>query len=159
MKKTIKNFNNRGYVLVEIILASVIAFGIAYYMLDLTVKLKNKNDDLLVETLVKTDQAIIQNSLVRYIEQGDFSCDRININGNVISYRVNAGGAVPTAFNDDYLLIDVVNQYTSVGVPECSSDGHRVNIRIPLTVTALNKHYDVTFNYVPKNHLDDVHGL
>ena len=37
--------------LVEIILASAIAMGIAYFITDLTIKLKNKNDDLLVKTL------------------------------------------------------------------------------------------------------------
>ena len=35
--------NNKGYMLVEIILASVIAFGITYFIVDLTIKLKNKN--------------------------------------------------------------------------------------------------------------------
>ena len=47
-----KKLNNKGYMLVEIILASVIAFGVAYFILDLVIKLKNKNDDLFVDTPV-----------------------------------------------------------------------------------------------------------
>ena len=130
--------NNRGYVLIEIILASVIAFAIAYYMLDLTLKLKNKNDDLLAETLVKTDQAIIQNKLVQYMKEDktNFSCDGISIDGKVISYKGN--------------LIDIINEYTVVGSKACSISNNIVNINIPLTVGPLNKSFNVEINYVLK---------
>ena len=130
--------NNRGYVLIEIILASVIAFAIAYYMLDLTLKLKNKNDDLLAETLVKTDQAIIQNKLVQYMKEDrtNFSCDGISIDGKVISYKGN--------------LIDIINEYTVVGSKACSISNNIVNIKIPLPVGPLNKSFNVEINYVLK---------
>lgn len=130
--------NNRGYVLIEIILASVIAFAIAYYMLDLTLKLKNKNDDLLAETLVKTDQAIIQNKLVQYMKEDktNFSCNSISIDGKVISYKGN--------------LIDIINEYTVVGSKVCSISNNIVNIKIPLTVGPLNKSFNVEINYVLK---------
>lgn len=39
----IKKLNNKGYMLVEIVLASVIAFSVAYYLLNLTYKFKDKN--------------------------------------------------------------------------------------------------------------------
>ena len=48
--------NNKGYMLVEIILASALAFGLTFFIIDLTIKLKNKNDDLVVETLISTDR-------------------------------------------------------------------------------------------------------
>lgn len=130
--------NNRGYVLVEIILASVIAFGIAYYMLDLTIKLKNKNDDILAKTLVKTDKAIIQNKLVKYISEDPepFNCDNIIINNKTITYK--------TASN----IVDIINGYTVVGTKRCSVDDNIVHILIPLTVTALNENFDVTLDYV-----------
>lgn len=44
MKKN--KLNNKGYMLVEIILASVIAMSIAYYLLNLTYKFKDKNEDV-----------------------------------------------------------------------------------------------------------------
>ena len=56
----IKKLDNKGYMLVEIVLASALAVGFAYFLLDLTIKLKNKNDDLFVSTVVLTDQAIIK---------------------------------------------------------------------------------------------------
>ena len=130
--------NNRGYVLVEIILASVIAFGISYYMLDLTIKLKNKNDDLLAKTLVKTDKAIIQNKLVKYISEDTepFTCDNIIINDKTITYK--------TASN----LVDIINGYTAIGTKRCTVDDNIVHILIPLTVSALNESFDVTLDYV-----------
>ena len=59
-----KNSNNKGYMLVEIILAFAITFALLYFMMDLVFKIKNKNDDLLVETIVKTDSTIIANKLM-----------------------------------------------------------------------------------------------
>ena len=47
--------NRKGYMLVEIILASAIAFGVGYFILQMVINLKNKNDDLLVETLSAID--------------------------------------------------------------------------------------------------------
>ena len=44
-----KKMNNKGYMLVEIILAFSITFTLLYFMMDLVLKIKNKNDDLLVE--------------------------------------------------------------------------------------------------------------
>ena len=135
--------NHRGYVLVEIILASVIAFGIAYYMLDLTIKLKNKNDDLLAKTLVKTDRAIIQNKLYKYISEDSepFSCDNISINSNsnVIKYKGE--------------LVDIVNKYTQIDnsrLDLCQIDEDVIKILIPLNIEALNKSFDVTLDYVMK---------
>jgi len=135
--------NNRGYVLVEIILASVIAFGIAYYMLDLTIKLKNKNDDLIVETLVMTDKAIIQNKLVEYIsiDGNDFTCDNFKINGNALSY---------IDLNNNEHIIDIVNKYTTIDVTSfnCSKDNNRVSLFLPLKVDQIDKTFDLQLNYL-----------
>ena len=50
--------------LIEIVLASALAFGLAYFMLELTLKLKNKNDDLMIATLMATDKTIISNKII-----------------------------------------------------------------------------------------------
>ena len=79
MKKRNK-LNNKGYMLIEIVLASVIAFGLAYFMLELTLKLKNKNDDLMVETLMATDNAIISNAIMRELQENNGNFDMRNMN-------------------------------------------------------------------------------
>ena len=54
-----KKLNNKCYLTVEVVLARVIAFGLAYFLLNLTIKVKDKNDDMLVKTILINDKAII----------------------------------------------------------------------------------------------------
>lgn len=128
--------NNKGYMLVEIVLASVIAFGVAYYITNLTIKLKNKNDDMLVETQVMTDQAIIANKLMKYIidEGSNFECGSVEVSGKTIKYKTNT--------------IDVVSDFANVGSladKDCSANS--ISFKIPLSVPQINKNYDVEINY------------
>ena len=60
-----KKLNNKGYLTVEVVLASVIAFGLAYFLLNLTIKVKDKNDDMLVKTILINDKAIIENNIMK----------------------------------------------------------------------------------------------
>ena len=104
-----KKLNNKGYMLVEIILASVIAFGVAYFILDLVIKLKNKNDDLFVDTLARTDQAIITNTIMRdiYNKNTQFSCENILNNISVEDNKFKYNDTI-----NDTIIIEV-NKYTS----------------------------------------------
>lgn len=135
-----KKLNNKGYMLVEIILASVIAFSLAYFMIEITIKLKNKNDDLLVETLTQTDNAIISNAIYKYLkENATFDCEniKINIDGRKIS------------LNDKFIV--EVNKYVTIGdeadvIKDCNDTV--VHIFIPLSVVQLSdKKFDVDLYY------------
>ena len=64
-----KKLNNKGYLTVEVVLASVIAFGLAYFLLNLTIKVKDKNDDMLVKTILINDKAIIENNIMKDNEE------------------------------------------------------------------------------------------
>lgn len=134
----IKDLNNKGYLLVEIILASVLAMVIAYFMTDLTIKLKNKNDDLLVKTLVSTDQAIIYNTIMKdlYNDPNSFSCDNISVSGNKFTYNG---------------FTNIVSEYAKVSYnPEddCNvSDKIRVNIGLEVKqLPDDNFNIDINFN-------------
>ena len=78
--------NNKGYVLIEIILAFSIAFIMIYFMMDLIIKVKNKNDDLVASLIVQTEQSIITNKLMKHLysdvktnaDMNDF-CNNINM--------------------------------------------------------------------------------
>ena len=129
-----KHLNNKGYMLVEIILASVLAMVIAYFMTDLTIKLKNKNDDLLVKTLVSTDQAIIYNTIMKdlYDYPDSFSCDDINIDNSKFEYKG---------------FTNILNKYTTLGTVQCSV-GSTISIQIPLKVKQLpDENFDVNINF------------
>mgnify|MGYP004662224817 CR=1 FL=1 len=134
----IKKLNNKGYMLVEIILASVIAFGVAYFLLDLVIKLKNKNDDLFVDTLARTDQAIITNTIMRdiYNKNTQFSCENIlnniSVDGNKFKYK-------------DTII--EVNKYTTIGTITCNvTSTNLIELNIPLTVKTTKKSYNISIN-------------
>ena len=59
--------NNKGYLLVEIVIAAVIAFAIAYFLFDLTVNLGNKEEDYYVNTLLETDKLIMTKDIMNDI--------------------------------------------------------------------------------------------
>lgn len=131
----LNKLNNKGYMLVEIILAFALAFGIAYFMLDMTIRLKNKNDDLFVTTLVATDQAIITNMIMEdlYSTNGsDFSCDNIQINDKQITYNGKT---------------NILNEYTSFDNMNCSVHEDFIEITIPLNVKILDNDFDINIVY------------
>lgn len=131
------NLNNKGYMLIEIVLASVIAFGLAYFMLELTIKLKNKNDDLMVETLMATDNAIISNAIMRELQEnnGNFDCSKITISDKKVSINGK--------------FVTEVNEYANLSqcVDNDSSDTKK-HIVIPMMIIGQNnKHFDVDLYY------------
>ena len=134
-----KKINNRGYVLVEIILASALAFGVAYYMLNLTFKLKDKNTDLLVKTLAATDQAIIQNKLVNILqtEDNNFTCAKLVYDSD--NKKILYNGTV----------IDALNKYAVFkSAAVCNKGNDVISIHIPLSVEFTNEEYDIKLKYV-----------
>lgn len=60
--------NRKGYLTVEIILASTIAFAIAFFLIEITVKLVSKTDDVYHETVIAYDDAIIINNIKEKIK-------------------------------------------------------------------------------------------
>ena len=64
-----KKMNNRGYLIVELILASVLAMTVAYFLLNLVVKMSSKNQDLYVETALLTDKAIMTNLVMEDVNK------------------------------------------------------------------------------------------
>ena len=126
-----KRLNNNGYMLVEIILAFVLAMVVMYFITELTIKLKNKNDDLLVKTLVYSDQAIIYNTIKRdlYSVGDNVDCDYIDsmididVENNVFKYG-------------DFT--NILSEYASIGNYTCTvNDDSSINLTIPINVEQL----------------------
>lgn len=61
--------NRKGYLTVEIILSSVIAMTIAFFLITLTMKLSNKNNDAYLDTVLVTDKALITKNIKELIEK------------------------------------------------------------------------------------------
>ena len=134
--------NNKGYMLVEIILAFVIAFAVVFFIINLTIRLKNKNDDTLVESLVITDSSIVSNKLMEHarLEKDNFDCSNVTIDGNNVKYNKE--------------VIDIFTEYAQLGNVSCSTDMGNISIFIPVTVKQLpGKDFDININY--KYRIDD----
>ena len=68
--------NRRGYLAIEVILASVVAVTIAVFLMEITVKLVGITDDTYVETELLTDKALIVKNINELIDKD------INFDGN-----------------------------------------------------------------------------
>ncbi|HAX63222.1 MAG TPA: hypothetical protein DCX74_03895 [Firmicutes bacterium] len=63
-----KKLNRRGYMTVEIIIASVIAFSIAFFLMEITMKLVDVTDNEYADTNFMTDKALIITNVKKYVE-------------------------------------------------------------------------------------------
>ena len=120
--------NNKGYMLIEVILASVMAIGVSVFLAGITIKLKNKNDDLLVKSLVSTDQGIIYNTIMEDVYDNDLSasqvCTKLSASGNKVSYNG---------------IVTIVSEYAKVGTLKCDE-----GIVIPISVKQLpDENFDI----------------
>ncbi len=59
--------NKKGYLLVEVIISSVLALILAYFLIDITVDLKNRNSDNYIDTVLATDKALITKEVMNDI--------------------------------------------------------------------------------------------
>lgn len=71
--------NRKGYLTVEIILASAVAFAIAFFLMEITVKLVSKTDDVYHETVITYDDAIMINNIKDKIIDYIIETDGLNL--------------------------------------------------------------------------------
>lgn len=64
-----KKLNRKGYLTVEIIIASVIAFAIAFFLMEITINLVDITDNEYVDTNFMTDKALIMKNIKKNIQE------------------------------------------------------------------------------------------
>ena len=74
--------NNKGYMLVEVIVASAIALVMAYFLVDITITLTNKNNDYYVESTLITDKNLITKEIMDDVNNPDYSLIGISVNND-----------------------------------------------------------------------------
>ena len=74
--------NNKGYMLVEVIVASAIALIMAYFLVDITITLTNKNNDYYVESTLITDKNLITKEIMDDVNNSDYSLIGISVNND-----------------------------------------------------------------------------
>ena len=72
--------NRKGYLTVEVILASVAAIGIAFFLMEITIKLVNITDDAYVDTDLLTDKALIIENIKALVEEEISNKGKITFN-------------------------------------------------------------------------------
>lgn len=147
----LKKINNKGYMLIEIILASALAFGLAYFMLEVTLKLKNKNDDLMVATLMATDKTIISNKIMARLKERNYvnGCNEVN-SSEIIEKDSNNDKKVTILFENNNYNYEV-NKYAIVGeiIGNCNFEINTLHIIVPLRIKANQSdgEYDIDLYY------------
>lgn len=58
-----KMLNRKGYLAVELVMASAFTFLVAFFLFDITMMLVNKTNDAYVDTLMSTDKALITRNI------------------------------------------------------------------------------------------------
>lgn len=140
--------NKKGYLAVEVILASVVAVSIAVFLIDLTVKMVNKTNDNYTNTLFLTDKALITNNLRKEIKKdiekekngpiqradfnGKYTCNlkftggntsNITIGGNEITYQSDREKKYSKTINKDI-------KYSSIYIDKCGVENNYLIIKI-----------------------------
>lgn len=72
--------NQKGYMLVEIVLSAVLAMSIAYYLLNLTYKFNNTNADLYESIVYMNYKTIITKNIMQDLEQGNIVSGSVESN-------------------------------------------------------------------------------
>lgn len=136
--------NNKGYMLVEIIVAAVIAMSVAYYLINLTYKFKDQNMDIYNSTYVLSDKINITKNIMNDIDNktiSNYKCDSsqvtfsvggrtrkliISSNKDKLTYGYYNKGVFVTSDNSYYVKqLDNGNEFTSI---DCREKSFRIGI-------------------------------
>ena len=151
---TMVKLNKKGYLAVEVILASVVAVSIAVFLIDLTVKMVNKTNDNYTNTLFLTDKALITNNLRKEIKQDiiqngninnigeiekatlidDYTCELKFKNSNVTS-NININSTKDTiTYSSEYSgyskTINKDIKYSDINIKTCTLENNYLIIKI-----------------------------
>ncbi len=83
--------NRKGYLTIEIILGAVIAFGIAFFLIEITTKLVSVSEDNYKDTIVSTDSALIISEVKELIEKENSRITNISCSNNTCTISSSNG--------------------------------------------------------------------
>lgn len=113
-----KKLNNKGYMLVEIIIASVLAFSVTYYLLNLTYEFKDKNEDVYFSTAILSDKINITKNIMNDLEGKSVSILSYNNSSNPLYVELVVGDAEYSSIkrisidkNTNTITYGMYNQY------------------------------------------------
>lgn len=168
-----KKLNNRGYLLVEIIVAIVLGLAIAYYLMNLTIKFSEKNEDVYKSITWTNDKNLLTNAIMEDIEEYGLIAANYDEESNVVSLKyddpnVGENGVKKLViYNNDNIIeygdykkkLDSVLKIGDIKI-EIKEDAGKDYTVIDIPVTSLysNEDYGLTLfvPYLVKNYTDPV---
>lgn len=108
-----KKLNKKGYLTIEIILGSVIAFAIAFFLIEITAKMISNNDDTFRDTIITTDNALIISGVKEVVENAGTGIIKIKCENNScnITFSDGVNGKLYIKENKVIYEEDNVEQY------------------------------------------------
>lgn len=89
--------NRKGYMTIEIILAAVVSFVIAFFLIDLTMKLSSNTDDAYADTVLITDKSLITKNVKENLEKDICeygSISNVNCTNNICNISMDSGNII-----------------------------------------------------------------
>lgn len=146
------HLNRKGYLTVDVILASVVAVTIAVFLMEITIKLVNITDDEYVNTELMTDKALIIKNIKNLIEEdikdnntiSSVSCSNnrctinysgirkiLNVENNIVYYGDNYSKKLDSSLTNLVLNYYTENDYYDFYITadnKFSKESYRIDI-------------------------------
>ena len=137
--------NNKGYLIVEVILAGALTFAMAYFLINLTLKIRNRSDDVNVETVMLNDKTVVTNEIMS------------DVVGNKVKNIVKIDNGITINFEDgtskDLTIVNNTitygtytkkfNENAIVGDVNIKRNGNYFLIEIPVSTKYSDKDYGI----------------
>lgn len=107
--------NRKGYMTIEIILSAVITFVIAFFLIDITMKLSGTTDDAYSDTVLLTDKTLILKNIKQNLENDiceHNGISNVNCINNTCDITMNDTNIVNLKIDDNKVIYTSTNSYS-----------------------------------------------
>ena len=137
--------NNKGYLIVEVILAGFLTFTMAYFLINLTLKVRNKMADVNVETILLNDKTVVTNEIMTDIINNKIT-NVINTTDGV-SIIYSSGETKNLVLDDNTIYygsyIKTLNENAIIGSMNIDINDDYFLVEIPIFTKYSNKDYGI----------------
>jgi len=149
-----KKINNKGYMLVEIIIATVLSLVVAYFLMNITIKMVNLNNDYYVESVLVADKAIITKEIMDDLSSKELTGIEVFEEEGIDKFKLTFEGEEdPKVFYYDNEKIvygnftKKISKYLNIGDVSISSVEKKLNIGIGAHTNYSNNDYGILLVY------------
>ena len=142
-----KKLNNKGYLTIEIILSAVIAFTIAFFLIEVTVNFSNASDNYYTDTIFITDKALVSDNVKKNIQND------INEKGIINNVSCTNNTCIITYNDNTTKELKYNSSNKKVEYDNYSKEIKRVNYKSLSVCDSNGCSSDVTNNYIEGDYI------